>query len=148
MKSLFLAVFAVLTLSSAFASTAPRVNPCEVAVGIIPRTGLIYRTTANALEASALEEKGLTVCQDDDGSQYVDPFYQTVVTDSQPTAKCKNAEFKIELLYRESKLTRFITIYRAGSPIYTEDFDGNRMSQKIFKTIPTCEELRKLPVLK
>lgn len=109
-------------------------QPCSLSVGIVPRTGLVYRTWTNALETSVLEgEKGLKVCQDDD-----------VVNELPDSNIVCDAEFRLQLLYYPDQVTRNLSIFRRGKRVFFMDAPGFRMSQKIMRSIPTCAELEKL----
>ncbi len=127
-----------------FSTVSAFAGDCSVAVGIVPRTGLIYRTWTNALETEVLEDKGFNICQDDDGWKYVDPWMVTEVTDPEPSAGCKGSEFKLELVYREDKMTRHLLVYKAGKTIYERDFPNSPVSTKILRTLPTCQELQSI----
>ena len=138
MKFQPVALIALTVLSLSLTAQAADPAPCSLSVGIVPRTGLIFRTWTNALETNVLEgQKGLKVCQDDD---IPNQLPETTIT-------C-NSEFHLQMLFRTDQTMRNLSIFRAGKRIFTLDAPGYRMSQKIMKSIPTCEELEKLPVLK
>jgi len=109
-------------------------QPCSLSVGIVPRTGLIYRTWTNALETNVLEgEKGLKVCQDDD-----------VVNELPESNIVCDSEFRLQLLYYPDQVTRNLSVFKRGKRVFSMDAPGYRMSQKIMRSLPTCAELEKL----
>lgn len=112
------------------AEEAKPVDPCSVSVLITNRTNWVHRTYTNALETFVLNGKGLDVCQDDG-----------------PSVTCRT-EFRLELLYYRNLVMRNVTIFRGKKRVFSQDYDWVITSQKLLKTIPTCAELQKRPVLK
>lgn len=129
---------------------APASPPeCSISVGITNRLG-VFRTWTNALEKIPLEnEKGFHVCDDEVGATRV--MNRRARRDEKTSRKdygCRT-EFKLTMRFEPDYLTRTVKIYRGEALLYKESFGPNPPehslpSQKILKSIPTCQDLKKL----
>ena len=121
--------------------------PCSISVGVVTQFGA-YRTWTNALETLILQDKGLSICQDDAVLHLSDEELSRLDEKGwEKLLHCKT-EFHLELLFRPDQITRNVTITKNGRVLFDRDYpknpknDATLGSLKILKTIPTCSELQ------